>query len=106
VATASSNKEAEMELPKVTFRGFFRDTRQGWEMFLGGIIAIWLVVAATNLGGIARNLGENTIFILVLAACYTLYLVRYFFRLVYGTVESFIGIAAIFGLIQNTGRTA
>ena len=88
-----------MEFLNVTLRGFFRDTRQVWEMFLGGVIAILLVVAAINLGGIARHLGENTIIILILCACYTLYLVRYFFRLTYGTVEILIGISAIFGLM-------
>jgi hypothetical protein len=73
-----------MKFPKVTLRGFFRDTRQVWEMFLGGVIAILLMAVVTNLGGIARNFGENTIFILVLCACYTPYLIRYFFRFAYG----------------------
>ena len=82
---------------RVTPQGFFRDTRLVWEMSLGGIIAALLAFAGFNLEWIGRNFGENTLIILILGACYILYLIRHFFRLAYGTVEILIGLIAIFG---------
>jgi hypothetical protein len=82
---------------KVKVRGFFRDTRPVWEMGLGGVIAALLVFAALHLAWIGRNFGETTLIILILGACYSLYLIRHFFRLAYGTVEILIGLFAIFG---------
>jgi hypothetical protein len=44
-----------------------------------------------------RNFGQTTLIILILGVCYSLYLIRHFFRLAYGTVEIVIGLFAIFG---------
>jgi hypothetical protein len=82
---------------RVALKGFFRDTRLIWEMGLGGAIAALLALAGFNLAWIGRNIGENTLIILILGACYILYLIRHFFRLCYGTVEILIGLIAIFG---------
>jgi hypothetical protein len=78
-------------------RGFFRDTRLISEMGLGGVIAALFVFAALHLAWMARNFDQTTLIILILGACYILYLIRHFFRLAYGTVEILIGLFAIFG---------
>jgi hypothetical protein len=78
-------------------RGFFRDTRLIWEMFLGAFLAVGLVFAAQHLAWMAANIGQTMLIILILGACYSLYLIRHFFRLAYGTVEIVIGLFAIFG---------
>jgi len=86
-------------------RGFFRDTRLIWEMGLGGVIAALLVLAALHLAWIGRHFGQTTLIILILGACYSLYLMRHFFRLAYGTVEIVIGLFAIFGAMGRAPRT-
>ena len=47
--------------------------------------------------GLGRSIGQTTLIILILGACYSLYLIRHFFRLAYGMVEIVIGLFAIFG---------
>jgi hypothetical protein len=76
---------------------FFRDTRPLWEMGLGAFIAVLLAFAAMHLAWLAVHFGQTTLIILVLAACYALYLIRHVSRLAYGMVEIAIGMFAIFG---------
>jgi hypothetical protein len=76
---------------------FFRDMRPFWEMGLGAFIAILLAFAAMHLAWLAVHFGQTTLIILVLAACYILYLVRHISHLAYGTAEVAIGMFAIFG---------
>jgi hypothetical protein len=76
---------------------FFRDMRPFWEMGLGAFIAILLAFAAMHLAWLAGHIGQTMLIVLVLAACYILYLVRHISRLAYGTAEVAIGMFAIFG---------
>ena len=81
---------------------FFRDTRPLWEMGLGAFIALLLAFAAMHLAWMAVHFGQTMLIILVLAACYTLYLIRHFSRLAYGMVEIAIGMFAIFGAMGRS----
>jgi hypothetical protein len=87
-------------------QGFFRDTRLIWEMGLGGVTAALLALAGLNLAWMGRNFGEGTLIVLILGACYLLYLIRHFFRVAYGTVEMLIGLAAIFGAMGRARQIA
>jgi len=82
---------------RTVLRGFFRDTRPVWELGLGAAIALLLAFAAMHLAWLAVHFGQTMLIILVLGACYILYLVRHFSRLAYGLVEILIGLFAIFG---------
>jgi hypothetical protein len=78
-------------------RGFFRDTRLIWEMGLGAFLAVGLVFAAQHLAWMATNIGQTILIVLILGACFSLWLIRQFFPVAYGTVEIVIGLFAIFG---------
>jgi hypothetical protein len=58
-----------------------------------------LAFAAQHLAWLAQRIGQNTLIILVLGACYILYLIRHVSRFAYGIVEIVIGLFAIFGAI-------
>jgi hypothetical protein len=66
-------------------------------MGLGALLALLLAFAAMNLAWMAVHIGHTVLIILVLGACYCLYLIRHSFRLAYGTAEMMIGLSAIFG---------
>jgi ethanolamine transporter EutH len=70
-------------------------------MGLGAGIALLLAFAAMHLAWMARNIDPTMLIILVLAACYILYLIRHFYRLAYGSVEILIGLFAIFGAMHR-----
>jgi hypothetical protein len=82
---------------KLSVRGFFRETRFIWEMGLGGVVAALLAFAAMHLAWFAVHVDQGMLIVLVLAACYILYLIRHASRVAYGTVEMVIGLFAIFG---------
>ena len=77
-------------------RGFFRklralfpNTKPFWEILLGVVLALLLAAAAMHLQLIAANLtGDYTRIIVILAACYGLYLLRHFSRLAYGVAST------------------
>jgi hypothetical protein len=71
--------------------------RPYWEMGLGGLLAVLLAVAALHLAWLATHIGQPWLIILILALCYSFYLIRNFFRMAYGTVEIVIGFVAIYG---------
>ncbi len=75
-------------------------------MGLGGVIAALLALAGFNLAWMGRNFGEDTLIILILGACYILYLIRHFYRLAYGTVEMLIGLIAIIGAMGRARQVA
>jgi hypothetical protein len=81
----------------LTLRGFFHDTKPIWEMGLGGILAVFLAESAIHLQWIAAHLIGSVRIIVILAACYALYLVRHFFRLAYGFLEILVGLLVIIG---------
>jgi hypothetical protein len=91
----------------MVLRGFIRDIRPLLEMVgLGGVIAALLIFAALHLAWMASNFNQTTLIILILGACYILYLIRHLFRLAYGTVEILIGLFAIFGAIGRAVQAA
>jgi hypothetical protein len=87
--------------PKLTLRQFFRDTKPIWEMGLGSALAIFLLEAAIHLQWIGTNITGNTRTIIILAACYGLYLIRHFSRLAYGTLEILVGMFVIVGTMSR-----
>jgi hypothetical protein len=78
-------------------REFFRDIRPLLEMGIGAVLAVLLAFAALNLAWIAANIGQTILIILILGACFSLYVIRHFFPVAYGMVEIVIGLFAIFG---------
>jgi hypothetical protein len=89
-------------LPKLTLRQFFRDTKPLWEMGLGGVLAVSLAAAAIHLQWIATHItGLLLRIIIILAACYGLYLVRHFSRLAYGFLEILVGVFVIIGTMSR-----
>ena len=69
-------------------RDFFPNTKPFWEIVLGSVLASLLAAVALHLQWIATNVtGTTRRIIIILAACYGLYLVRRFSRLAYGTLE-------------------
>jgi hypothetical protein len=100
--------------PKHTLRQFLRDTlkrelrqflRVGkpfWEVGFGGVLAVFLAEAATHLQWIATKATSiDWRIIIILAACYGLYLVRHFSRLAYGTLEIVVGMYVIIGTMSR-----
>jgi hypothetical protein len=88
--------------PKLTLRQFVRDTKPIWEMGLGGVLAISLAAAAINLQWIATHITWLPLqIIIILAACYGLYLVRHFSRLAYGFLEILVGVFVIIGAMSR-----
>jgi hypothetical protein len=61
-----------------------------------------LAFAAMHLVWMTLHIGRIALIILVLAACYILYLIRHVSRLAYGTVEIAIGMFAIFGAMGRS----
>ena len=87
---------------KRELRQFLRDTKPFWELGFGGILAVFLAGAATHLQWIATNVtGPTRRIIIILAACYGLYLVRHFSRLAYGTLEIVVGMYVIIGTMSR-----
>jgi hypothetical protein len=88
--------------PKLTLRQFVRDAKPFWEMDLGGVLAISLAAAAIYLQWIATHItGRLLRIIIILAACYGLYLVRHFSRLAYGFLEILVGVFVIIGTMSR-----
>ena len=87
--------------PKPTLRQFFVDTKPFWELGFGGVLAVFLAEVAMHLQWIATNITDPTRFIIILAACYGLYLVRHFSRLAYGTLEILVGMFVIVGTMSR-----
>jgi hypothetical protein len=87
-------------------RKHFHEARPLWEMGLGGVIAALLFFAALHLAWIRRNVEATALIILILGVCYSLYMIRHFFRLAYGTVEILIGLFVIFGAMVRAPQTA
>jgi hypothetical protein len=87
---------------KRELRQFLRDTKPFWELGFGGVLAVFLAGAATHLQWIATNVTGPTLrIIIILAACYGLYLVRHFSRLAYGTLEIVVGMFVIIGTMSR-----
>jgi hypothetical protein len=87
---------------KLTFREFFRRSKPAFEMVFGGVLALLLGFAAVHLKWFTTHITVTPVIstpaiIAILAACYALYLVRFFSPLAYGTFEVFIGCLAIVG---------
>ena len=88
--------------PKLTLRQFVRDAKPFWEMDLGGVLAISLAAAAIYLQWIATHItGRLLRIMIILAACYELYLVRHFSRLAYGFLEILVGVFVIIGTMSR-----
>jgi hypothetical protein len=83
--------------PKPTLRQRLRQTKPVWEMGFGFVLAALLGETALHLQWIAVNITGTTRIIIILAACYGLYLVRRFSPLAYGTVEILVGLSVIVG---------
>jgi uncharacterized membrane protein YcfT len=83
--------------PKPTLRQRLRQTKPVWEMSFGFVLAAVLAVIAQHLQWIAVNITGTTRIIIILAACYGVYLVRRFSRLAYGTIEIVVGLSVIVG---------
>jgi hypothetical protein len=86
-------------------RGFFRDIRPLLEMGIGAFLAVLLAFAALNLAWIAANIGQTILIILILSACFSLYVIRHFFPMAYDMVEIAIGLFAIFGAMGRAPQS-
>ena len=91
---------------KQSLQEFYRDKRPFWEIGLGGLLALLLAFAALHLAWLATHIGQPWLMILILALCYSFYLIRNFFRMAYGTVEILIGFVAIYGAMDRAPESA
>ena len=90
-------------MPPATFsvRQFFRDTKPVWEMGLGAVLAVSLAETAIHLQWIATHITGPLLVIIILVACYGLYLVGHYSRLSYGFLEILVGVFVITGTMSR-----